>query len=695
MKLWLDDVLNGAVRSIDFLLHLLTNISTLPVTKEMVTTSKLGKHVAAIEKHKICVGSPNESAIKERISKLKELWSASVKSHKSNPGETINEASSNKAKRPLDSEVPTATKKLKTDEQSRNMALSNLIKKASGSNMSAENSEKKQGSLSPIAKSDEYKNKSEKRITWADTRGLKLSTAHETIIVVDGNDTPGKETNDNINMSVSWSDQKKRDRQKEKELLLKARKSKLVDKDDSLDSMVMMYSGWYQPKPLPPDLENPPVQVTSNEVIVQSKRIASVLPVTYSTEEEIPLNPTPLSEQEVASDMLSQSSSIPSSIRFFVAQEVPVQAPLPPAPGPVPQVPLIPQPPPNIPLPIIASVEVVQSLGLPLFLVGQNIQALQTLAASPGLLNAFVDASGNYDQIRILNLVQTITQNITGNQNPNIPSVPPIPMAMNPYGNSYQPPPQASVYAPPPAPPTMVAPTTINNGYRGDQNGTDGNLHVSGYGPSTTPEAIIALFSPYVKVDEIVPKSGFMFVNTSDPEGAKRAKEALNGVIIGGSPLRINLALRRAKNPNGAPSTSTNRQSKTDNLVLPRNVYGQIDYDAVRDDRGNPATKNLFVAGFGVGTTERDLEEIFNQHTVVTGIVLKGSFAFVNTSERNTAIHAREALTGAVVNGGVLRINFAKESGRLGTSFDTGYASTPVTSTRSSAPAPNYYGRGY
>jgi len=27
---------------------------------------------------------------------------------------------------------------------------------------------------------------------------------------------------------------------------------------------------------------------------------------------------------------------------------------------------------------------------------------------------------------------------------------------------------------------------------------------------------------------------------------------------------------------------------------------GQVDFNQVRDDRGNPATKNLFVAGYGV-----------------------------------------------------------------------------------------------
>lgn len=54
----------------------------LPVTKEMVTSSKLGKQVSAVEKHKICVGGMNEDAIKEKVGNVKEEWSASVKKMK-------------------------------------------------------------------------------------------------------------------------------------------------------------------------------------------------------------------------------------------------------------------------------------------------------------------------------------------------------------------------------------------------------------------------------------------------------------------------------------------------------------------------------------------------------------------------------------------------------------------------------------
>jgi len=79
IKSWLDEILNLGLGGVDLLLHLLGGIAMLPVSKEMVTSSKLGKQVAAVEKHSICKGGMNEIAIKERVSKVKEEWSASVK----------------------------------------------------------------------------------------------------------------------------------------------------------------------------------------------------------------------------------------------------------------------------------------------------------------------------------------------------------------------------------------------------------------------------------------------------------------------------------------------------------------------------------------------------------------------------------------------------------------------------------------
>ena len=79
VKSWLEDILDGCGGGcVDLLLHLLGNIASLLVTNEMITSSKVGKLVAAVEKHKICLRM-SETPTKKRIAKVKEQWSASVK----------------------------------------------------------------------------------------------------------------------------------------------------------------------------------------------------------------------------------------------------------------------------------------------------------------------------------------------------------------------------------------------------------------------------------------------------------------------------------------------------------------------------------------------------------------------------------------------------------------------------------------
>lgn len=315
--------------------------------------------------------------------------------------------------------------------------------------------------------------------------------------------------------------------------------------------------------------------------------------VTYSSENDVPISPHLLSEVEKALEMTAANTANPIAIPFFTPQAAayhPAAAALPtlaPAPAyPAPQA----QP---IASSTEATLEQVLMMGLPYFLVGSNIQALQMLASNPGLLASFKDANGVYKQPELMNLVQTLTQNIAPQAFPA-----PVP-AYDPYSamQTYQP--AVATYAQPQQPTQSTASRAGGSGgYRGDQNVGDANLHLSGYGPGTTNEEIIAMFAPYVHVTEVVNKSGFSFVNTNDPEGAKRAKEALNGSLLGGLPVRINPATRKAKNPNHIPGSSSMNAAVSESL--PRNSLGQIDCSQVKDDRGNPATKNLFVAGYGV-----------------------------------------------------------------------------------------------
>lgn len=67
---------------VDLLLHLLTNIKDLPVTKSLVKQSGMGKAIGSIEKHPICANTPNQQAIVDRVQQIKTAWNASVKARK-------------------------------------------------------------------------------------------------------------------------------------------------------------------------------------------------------------------------------------------------------------------------------------------------------------------------------------------------------------------------------------------------------------------------------------------------------------------------------------------------------------------------------------------------------------------------------------------------------------------------------------
>lgn len=64
------------------LLHLLLNITKLPVTKAAIKDSGMGTTIGTIGRHPICRDTPNEHAIKEKINDLKDSWNATVKARK-------------------------------------------------------------------------------------------------------------------------------------------------------------------------------------------------------------------------------------------------------------------------------------------------------------------------------------------------------------------------------------------------------------------------------------------------------------------------------------------------------------------------------------------------------------------------------------------------------------------------------------
>jgi hypothetical protein len=522
------------------------------------------------------------------------------------------------------------------------------------------------------------------------------------------------------------------------------------DEEDVLVSNKSIASqiSWHVPTVLPdlPDVTKP--QLSSSEVVSLNERMAAVLKAVYRSEYDVPNSPAPLTDVEQALDMTSQASSVVQPIPFFA----------PPAVAPVPEVSSAYAPAATATLAHVgaaafvtphpqvhlggqasgASPEFVQALGLPMFLVGQDIQALQTLASSPSLLSTFVDHNGMYDQARLMTLVQTLSGSAGSSAQVPLSAFPQL-SSQGLYGT-------ASGLGTPTYGQVQSTGFSVRSGFR--SNNPDGNLHISGYGPTTTEQDIINLFAPYVIVDEVVMKGNFAFVNTSDPENAQKAREALTGSYLGGMPVRINPAQRKPREvgissapfggatgyggtasagfgvtthkvpgscfPTPVPTPPVIGMSQPPSMApqVPQHLLQNIpvampqattqplpqgiNVDAARDDRGNPATKNLFVAGYGHGTTEQHIRDIFSKHVPVVGVVLKGSFTFVNTADRAAAVVAREALSGTLLNGGALRINFAKETGRLGTSFDLTYGPNTGPNARRGPPGPpamSYYGR--
>jgi hypothetical protein len=80
-----------------------------------------------------------------------------------------------------------------------------------------------------------------------------------------------------------------------------------------------------------------------------------------------------------------------------------------------------------------------------------------------------------------------------------------------------------------------------------------------------------------------------------------------------------------------------------------------------RDAKGNRATKNLFVFGYGPGVSPLQLRNLCSQHATLVDVFVKSGFSFVNTASREQAVLAREKLSGFILNGSCLNINFAKE----------------------------------
>jgi len=128
VRIWLSEALAGSIGGIDFLLHLVSSVTFLPVTKDMVASSKMGKTVVQAEKSKRFADSPNLEILKQRVERLKDEWTKSVKFNKSLPvGSPTNKRKVSRDGMTSPS-ISSVAKKAKTIEK-KGLSTSDLLRK--------------------------------------------------------------------------------------------------------------------------------------------------------------------------------------------------------------------------------------------------------------------------------------------------------------------------------------------------------------------------------------------------------------------------------------------------------------------------------------------------------------------------------------------------------------------------------------
>ena len=263
IKAWLDDILNSVVGGVDLLLHLLDSVALLPVTKDMIAKSGAGKAITAIKSHSICKGTPNEGAIKERCAKVKEEWSASVRSRKQQkPVSLPPKLAATSTKRPLQGrslpETASLPKKAKLTssasptvvKKKTSLSLSSMLQKVGDKSATIPNKNADAASKQPLSAAEAAPQKAKEReeetkmkskddlaiakeepsviieekkeiddeveFSWADQSGLALEQSHEFL----GEQNPSERVEKKPERTLaSWSERRKRDRMREKELL--------------------------------------------------------------------------------------------------------------------------------------------------------------------------------------------------------------------------------------------------------------------------------------------------------------------------------------------------------------------------------------------------------------------------------------------------------------------------------------------
>lgn len=131
VKSLINQLLQYDIGSIDLLLHMLDCLYTLPVSKDQVVLSGIGKAILILEKHKTCIVGRNEASIKTRTSRLKQKWMLPSSLPKSKMDSNKTPSSNNRSSLSslIDSTEARVTKKAKTNDNRNKLSTASLLEK--------------------------------------------------------------------------------------------------------------------------------------------------------------------------------------------------------------------------------------------------------------------------------------------------------------------------------------------------------------------------------------------------------------------------------------------------------------------------------------------------------------------------------------------------------------------------------------
>lgn len=141
--------------------------------------------------------------------------------------------------------------------------------------------------------------------------------------------------------------------------------------------------------------------------------------------------------------------------------------------------------------------------------------------------------------------------------------------------------------------------------------------------------------------------------------------DGIEAILKNSFPADLSSASSRETTKSGTVPTVTSSAGRSLSplnykIVPAKGSVEESVFNRFRDARGNWATKNLYVYGYGPGVSSQQLRNVFSKHATLVDVFVKAGFSFINTASREQAVMAREKLSGVMLNEGCLKINFAK-----------------------------------